>query len=130
MWNNGNWYNKNQKYFLYIVDGENVETKPMIYVDYPEIIKPFMNGSWIFGDFGPADPEIVKHTGIQNYNLLMDYTIVKFKGVLNEEGTQLQCMGVIPGMIYHVGRGDSWWKIVMSKTVELSLAAVALELTF
>ena len=99
MWNNGYWYNKNQKYLLYIVDGENVETKPMICVDYPDIIKPFMNGSWIFGDFGPADPEIVKHTGIQNYNLLMDYTIVKFKGVLNEEGTQLQCMGVIPGRI-------------------------------
>ena len=99
MWNNGYWYNKNQKYLLYIVDGENVETKPMICVDYPDIIKPFMNGSWIFGDFGPADPEIVKYTEIQNYNLLMDYTIVKFKGVLNEEGTQLQCMGVIPGRI-------------------------------
>ena len=45
-WLNGYWYSESQTCFMYIVDGEYVDLKNMICIEYPEI-KPMMKGTWV-----------------------------------------------------------------------------------
>ena len=95
-WRNGIWYNENHKCFLTYIEGEKMEMKNMICLDYPEF-KSALTGILTFGDFGPAAPEIVEATGIKNYNFetKLEY-FGKIPGVINEEGTQMHKKGLVP----------------------------------
>ena len=99
-WHNGFWYNKNQKTFLTCIEGEKLEVKNMVCLDYPDA-KPMWAGTITYGDFGPADPEIVKATGIKNYNLKNSIAslTMTFYGVLNKEGTQMTAKGFLPNQL-------------------------------
>ena len=96
-WCNGFWYNKNQRCYLSYIEVEKVEVKNMVCLDYP-YVKAAWAGTLTYGDFGPADPEIVKATGIKNYNLKKSFDSFKmtFYGVLNKEGTQMHVKGFSP----------------------------------
>ena len=65
---NGYWYNEKEKCILYFINGEYIELKNLICLDYPDI-KPVMVGTCIYGDFGPAAETVVKASGAKNYNL-------------------------------------------------------------
>ena len=65
---NGYWYNEKEKCILYYIDGEYIELKNLICLDYPDI-KPVMVGTCIYGDFGTATEAVVKASGAKNYNL-------------------------------------------------------------
>ena len=94
---NGYWYNNNQKSFLSKIDGEKIKVSNMVSLDFPGI-KPMIEGTLSYGDFGPADSKIVADTGVQNYNVHVDYGFFKGSGVLNEEGTRMAFTGMLPGM--------------------------------
>ena len=55
-----------------------------------------MKGTWIYGDFGPAPKDIIEASGIQNYNVKIDYTMFKMFGVINESGTQMISKSFLP----------------------------------
>merc|ERR1712223_1025591 len=50
------------------------------------------------GDFGPVPPEeIEKVGGVKNYNLMMDFTMLKVPGVLHKSGTKIHAKSMFPG---------------------------------
>ena len=91
-WKSGTWYSPLSMSQLFYVDGEKVEIKNMISLDFSES-KPLFSGIWAQGDFGPAKPEIVEKTGVQNYNVQMDHFFGKVLGVLDKTGTQIDTWG-------------------------------------
>merc|ERR1711936_801906 len=83
-WKSGTWYSPLSMSQLFYVDGEKVEIKNMISLDFSES-KPLFSGIWAQGDFGPAKPEIVEKTGVQNYNVQMDHFFGKILKCLTPE---------------------------------------------
>ena len=57
-----------------------------------------LTGTWTYGDFGHFD-DLTEATGIQNCNIMCDYTIYKLPGILNEDGTKIHARSFIPGLI-------------------------------
>ena len=93
-WKNGVWYSKGYSRNLLInVDNEKVDMKPMISVDFPEGTKKTLEGTWSYGEFGEATPEIVEASGFKKYNLEMDYQLLKKHGVLDVTGSKVYLVG-------------------------------------
>ena len=93
-WKNGVWYSKGYSRNLLInVNNEKVDMKPMISVDFPDATKKTLEGTWSYGEFGDATPEIVEATGFKKYNLEMDYQLLKQHGVLDVTGSKLYLVG-------------------------------------
>ena len=64
-WKNGYWYNKNEKCMLTIINGEKVELRNLIALDFPDSdMEPLSRGTITFGDFGPAIDDIATATGM------------------------------------------------------------------
>ena len=97
---NGFWYNKATKSELYLIKGEKILCKGLASIDYPEEpnLACWYEGNISYGDFGPAHDEIVKATGIANYNCEIQMGIWKIQCVLNEEGTKHYSTGNILGI--------------------------------
>ena len=89
----GFWYNEKLSPYVTIVSGEDIQTKSIICLDFPDV-NPLHKGKWIYGDFGPAHELVVKATGIDRYNIQMDSFVGKLLGVLNSEGNLIQCLGM------------------------------------
>ena len=89
----GFWYNKKLSPYVTIVSGEDIQTKSIICLDFPDV-NPLHKGKWIYGDFGPAHELVVKATGIDRYNIQMDSFVGKLLGVLNSEGNLIQYLGM------------------------------------
>ena len=100
-WKSGMWFNKDQRGFLIIINGEKVEYKNLLVLDYPGATALF-SGTISYGDdFGPVPPEeIEKVGGIKNYNLMMDFNVFKIPGVLHENGTRIYAKSLLPGREY------------------------------
>ena len=92
-WKSGTWYSPLEASQLYFVDGEKVEIKNMISLDFPDS-KAMFSGVWAQGDFGPAKSELVEKTGVQNYNVQIDHIIGKMLGILDKTGTQIDYWGL------------------------------------
>merc|ERR1711936_924750 len=56
-WKSGTWYSPLSISQLFYVDGEKVEIKNVISLDFSDS-KPLFSGIWAQGDFGPAKAEI------------------------------------------------------------------------
>ena len=91
-WKSGTWYSPLSRSQLFYVDGEKVEIKNMISLDFSDS-KPLFTGIWAQGDFGPARSELVEMTGVQNYNVQMDTFFGKILGVLDKTGTRIDFWG-------------------------------------
>ena len=96
-WRNGYWFNKQHKCFVNLVNGEKVESKNLVCLDYPET-KSVFSGTWTYGDFGPAPKDVVETTGIENHNVMMDYGMFQLPGVLTEDGARIHAAGFTPGV--------------------------------
>ena len=92
-WKSGTWYSLLSRSQLFYVNGEKVEIKNMISLDFSDS-KPLFTGTWAQGDFGPAKSEIVEMTGVQNYNVQIDHMIGKMLGILDKTGTQIDYWGL------------------------------------
>ena len=98
-WKSGMWFNKEQGGFLIIIDGEKVEYKNLMVLEYPGAT-PMFSGKISQGDFGPVPAEeIEKVGGVKNYNLMMDFTMIKVPGVLHKSGTRIHVKSMFPGIL-------------------------------
>merc|ERR1712223_1946475 len=61
-WKSGMWFNKDQGGFLIIIDGEKIDYKNLMVLDYPGSTSMF-SGTISSGDFGPVPPEYLETTG-------------------------------------------------------------------
>ena len=88
----GNWYQ------LLRVEGNTAEIKLSVMGD--------MSASISYGDFGNADPEIQKITGIDAYNVEITCTAegqtVKEMGVITEEGARIATKSMMGGVAVFV----------------------------
>ena len=57
---------------------------------------PSMKGTWKYGDFGEAHPDVVKETGKKNYNveIILYVGRVKMHAVVNDDGRKLTFYGL------------------------------------
>ena len=104
-WKNGYYRARSYQSMLYLVDGES-------FVMHPVSGKPTntdtvaSNGSWKYGDFGDAHPDVAKESGKTRYNVEMCAWGGLWKPhlVLSDDGTKLylygmtQCVDVIEWM--------------------------------
>ena len=98
----GFWYNKSTETSILLVKGERIDVKLLVGLDYPkEIDSMFVwwyggayAGNISYGDFGPAHEDIIRTTGIPNYNCELQFgTTWKLHCVLNAEGTRYYSIG-------------------------------------
>lgn len=97
-WKNGFYFSKNMTSFLKKVDGESCEMHSILKLDYPDMDPVAKDGTWKFGDFGPAHEEVQKASGgIKNYNIEMnvwngmDHSF----GVISEDGKTIFSWGIM-----------------------------------
>ena len=57
-----------QPVLIFHVEDNKASMKNLIHFDIPNV-PDFMQGTWEYGDFGPAHEKIVQVTGIKNFNL-------------------------------------------------------------
>ena len=53
-------------------------------------------GKLEYGDFGPAPPELAELSGVQNFNLRLEFKIFKLRLILNNEGTRFYGEKMVP----------------------------------
>ena len=99
-WKSGMWFNKDQSGFLIVIDGEKVEYKNVMVLEYPGA-PPMFSGTISYGnDFGAVPPEeIEKVGGVKNYNVMMDFTTIKVPGILHKNGTTIHAKSILPGTL-------------------------------
>ena len=91
-WNDGYWYCQRQKMAVIHLERNKAEWRNLVTFDCPDL-QPLALGSCTYGDFGPAPKDIVDATGTEHYNVLIDLVMMKQKGVLNKDGTQIHAYG-------------------------------------
>ena len=105
-WKNGYWYSDEQANFIVIVENDKVTWKKFIYLDYPEALgfdtlgNEDTEDTWTYGNFGPVNnDDVIKMTGVQNYNLILTSNKKKTHGVLNKTGTQVHFLSTTDNKI-------------------------------
>ena len=97
-WKNGYWIDRKESGGIAYVNGENIEFFSHVYLDHPEL-KPEakeLYGKLVYGDFGPAPPELAELSGIQNFNLKLESNFFKLRLILNDEGTRYYAEKMVP----------------------------------
>ena len=96
-WKNGYWIDRKESGGIAYVNGENIEFFSHVYLDHPEL-KPEAKdlGKLEYGDFGPAPPELAELSGVQNFNLRLEFKIFKLRLILNNEGTRFYAEKMVP----------------------------------
>ena len=84
-WKNGYYKLEGINNVVYYVDGENVKKEGL--VDNTE--GPFSSGTWKFGNFGEAHPEVTKYTKRKTNDVEINLGMIVTKGVLSEDGTKI-----------------------------------------
>ena len=93
-WKNGYWANSGMSLMIFIIDGEKMDGKSHVALDYPDI-EGGSSCTIKFGDFGPARKEIAEATGDKNYNVEINFAgIITFYGIVNETGTEITTWGM------------------------------------
>ena len=84
-----------QTIFFLQVDGEKAVIYAIAVLDFPDMDPMDPNGSWKYGDFGPAHEDIKKITGIENNNFQMNawHGFLKYSGVVCEDGKTIYIFG-------------------------------------
>ena len=94
-WKNGYYRIAAVPSMLFLVDGENIVMHSASGKPTNSNI-PFYKGTWKYGDFGKAHPDIIKESGKSHYDVEMDLWGGKWtpKAVLSEDGTKLIHFGI------------------------------------
>ena len=89
-WRNGYWFNPDTPSMVCIVDGEKMEVKTLIALDYPDLGGGF-ESTIIPGDFGETRKEIAEVTNADRYNVQISWFMTyNADGVINDSGTEIQ----------------------------------------
>ena len=91
-WRNGFWYNRDMVTQYWLVEGDRIEMRNVVDWDYPDV-KPQMVKHWKYGDFGPANKEVARVSGIENSNIEIPTFFGATPAVLNDEGTKIYFYG-------------------------------------
>ena len=91
-WKNGIWYSETSKQTYMIVNGNEAKWMKMTLLDYPDS-DPLMIGTWTYGEFEDAKPEIAEASGKEKYNLEMDLKFTKPYAILDANGTRMYASG-------------------------------------
>ena len=100
-WKNGIWWCKLEPTSLIFVDGENVQEKNAIVLDFPDYpVAWHEKSTWRYGNYGETNAKIFQATGNRFYNVKIKnwYTVY---GVLNKEGTKLYVEGFATNIPAH-----------------------------
>ena len=100
-WKNGIWWCKLEPKNLIYVDGESVQEKNAIVLDFPDYpIAWHEKSTWRYGNYGETNAKIFQATGNRFYNVKIKnwYTVY---GVLNKEGTKLYVEGFATNIPAH-----------------------------
>ena len=95
-WKNGYYHSREMSSLLYLVDGENILTLPASGKPTKLLDNHRAKGTWKYGDFGEAHPDVAKATGKSRYNVEM----IAFGGmwkvglVLSDDGEKLTFYGM------------------------------------
>ena len=83
-WQNGYYKLSGLNSMVFNVNQENVKTESFVE-------NKFGQGTWKFGNFGPVDQEIMKCTGVKNYNVDVNLYngMWQSKGVISDDGCTL-----------------------------------------
>ena len=91
----GFWFNDKVPCTYFIASGGRMDVKAMTCVDYPKLEGEFQVPIK-FGDYGPTRKEIAEATGMENYNLKLEFFYDYYPetpGVINDEGTEITIWG-------------------------------------
>ena len=89
-WKNGYWNMSNMPSYIFILDGEKAEAKPLIALDFPDVKSPMPTNTIKYGDFGEARKEVAEATGSEKNNVEIVWEgTFKMPGVVNEDGTEI-----------------------------------------
>ena len=95
-WKNGYYQSREMKGLLFLVNGDELLIHPTSGIPANLLDDPTAKGSWKYGNFGVAHPDVVKATDKTHCNVKM----VAWDGILdielnlNDEGTQLTFYGL------------------------------------
>ena len=90
-WKNGIYTSDKNRSSIQRVDGQKVDMFTTAYLDFPDF-PPTADGTWTFGDFGPAHEEVQKAAGgIKNNNVEMKLFHGKAKCLFNIENIYDRC---------------------------------------
>ena len=95
-WREGFWMNLQQQQSIFILNGDKMETKQHIALDFPDLDASESDVTMTLkhGDFGPARKEIADATGVEKCNMEMSMgEMGTYPGVVNEEGTEITVWG-------------------------------------
>ena len=91
-WKDGFWYSESNTQLISKVEGNKASYHKHTIFDFPDC-KPAIIGTWTFGEFEDAKPEVAEASGQQKCNLEMDFQMMKIYGVLCESGTKVYYWG-------------------------------------
>lgn len=91
-WKDGMWYSETSKQSYIIVNGNEAKWMKLSCLDYPDA-NPMMVGTWNYGEFEDAKPEVAAASGKDKCNLEMDLQFMKLYGVVTANGTKICTMG-------------------------------------
>ena len=95
-WRNGFWMNLKQLQSIFVVNGDKMETRQIISLDYPDLDATESDVTLVMksGEFGPARQEIAEATGVDNCNIELSMgEMGTYPGVVNEAGTEITFWG-------------------------------------
>ena len=96
-WKDGLYGNHKNTSMLIKVSGENIEIyNTSSYLEYPGV-DPIGDGSWTYGDFGPANEAVKKaSSGIENNNIEMKSFngMLDNFGIVSEDGETINIIGM------------------------------------
>ena len=93
-WKNGLYKVSSMNHALYRVEGSKAEMLGFICLDYPEV-KPYMVGTWTYGEFDPTHADVKKLTGVETNNMKCENGFFTSQGVLCEDGSKIVVFGMM-----------------------------------
>ena len=95
-WKNGFYRMKSIPSMIFIVDGKKVSCEYVCGKPSNHENDPNCHGSFKFGDFGKANPEVAKAAGKENYNIEITLWNGVFppKGIVSDDGTKISFWGM------------------------------------
>ena len=97
-WKNGYWINERVNVMIFIVNGEKMDGKQLVALDYPDIEEGGWKCTIKYGDFGPAKKEVADAANCgedTKNNIEIDFSgIYKSPGIVNETGTEIKTWGM------------------------------------
>ena len=96
-WKDGFWYSDSNTQLITKIEGNKAIYHKLTVFDFPDC-KPTLKGTWTYGEYEDAKPEVAEASGHQKCNLEIDMQMMKMYGVLDDSGTKVYLWGFLNKM--------------------------------